>query len=148
MPNMQTTVEKILSANDTGETGGHQAGLLIPKDLLTLAFFPHLDSSVKNPRCVIDLRDAAGEEWTFNFIYYNNKWFGGTRNEYRITCMTEFIHRYSLKEGDVVIFIKPIGRFYELSYRRKDEPMKENPDGSKVLRLTGNWVVIDTDEFA
>jgi hypothetical protein len=145
---MQSTVEKVLSANDTGETGGHQAGLLIPKDLLTLAFFPRLDSTVKNPRCVIDLRDSAGDEWTFNFIYYNNKWFGGTRNEYRITCMTNFIRRYSLKEGDVVIFKKTRGRIYELSYRRKDAPIKANADGSKVLRLTGDWVVIDTDEFA
>ena len=145
---MQSTVEKVLSANDAGETGGHQAGLLIPKDLLTLAFFPNLDSTVKNPRCVIDLRDSAGDEWTFNFIYYNNKRFGGTRNEYRITCMTDFIRRYSLKGGDVVIFKKTASRFYELSYRRKDDPLKAFADGSKVLRLTGNWVVIDTDEFA
>jgi hypothetical protein len=145
---MKTTVEKVLSANDTGETGGHQAGLLIPKDILTLEFFPYLDPSTKNPRCVIDLLDAAGDEWTFNFIYYNNKFFGGTRNEYRLTCMTEFIRRYSLKEGDVVIFKKTIGRYYDLSYRRKDQPIKENADGSKVLRLSGNWVVIDSDEFA
>lgn len=145
---MKTTVEKVLSANDTGETGGHQAGLLIPKDILTLEFFPRLDPSTKNPRCVIDLRDTAGDEWTFNFIYYNNKFFGGTRNEYRLTCMTEFIRRYSLKEGDVVIFKKAMGRYYELSYRRKNEPIKENADGSKVLRLSGNWVVIDSDECA
>lgn len=145
---MKTTIEKVLSANDTGETGGHQAGLLIPKAALTLEFFPHLDSSTKNPRCVIDLRDPAGDEWTFNFIYYNNKFFGGTRNEYRLTCMTEFMRRYSLKEGDVVILKKALGRYYELSYRRKDEPIKENADGSKVLRLSGNWVVIDSDEFA
>ena len=145
---MKTTVEKVLSANDTGETGGHQAGLLIPKDISTLEFFPHLDPTTKNPRCVIDLRDAAGDEWTFNFIYYNNKFFGGTRNEYRLTCMTEFIRRYSLKEGDVVIFKKAKGRSYELSYRRKDEPITENADGSKVLRLSGNWVVIDSNELA
>jgi len=144
---VKTIVEKVLSANDTGETGGHQAGLLIPKDVLTLEFFPHLDPSTKNPRCVMDLRDAAGDEWSFNFIYYNNKLFGGTRNEYRITCMTEFIRRYSLKEGDVVIFKKTMGHFYEISYRRKNEPIKNNADGSKVLRLSGNWVVIDSDEF-
>ncbi len=140
-----STIEKVLSANDTGETGGHQAGLLIPKDVQTLEFFPALDPSVKNPRCVIDFRDAAGEEWTFNFIYYNNKLFEGTRNEYRLTCMTGFIRSYSLKQGDTIIFGKPDGRFYEVSYRRKDDPVKTFADGTKILRLSGDWMVIDTD---
>jgi hypothetical protein len=140
-------VEKVLSANDTGETGAHQAGLLIPKDVLTLEFFPRLDPSVKNPRCVIDLRDAAGEEWTFNFIYYNNKLFNGTRNEFRLTGMTEFIRRYALKAGDSVIFTRTNARDYKIDYRRKDEPVKRAADGSRVLRLSGNWVVVDTDKF-
>jgi hypothetical protein len=144
---MKRTVEKVLSANDTGETGGHQAGLLIPKDVLTLEFFPRLDPSVKNPRCVIDLRDGAGEEWTFNFIYYNNKLFGGTRNEYRLTGMTEFVRRYALKAGDSVIFRRTAGRLYEIDYRRKDQPVRQAADGSKVLRLSGNWVIVDTDKF-
>lgn len=143
---MKSTVEKVLSANDTGQTGAHQAGLLIPKDVLTLSFFPALDGTIRNPRCVIDVRDAAGEEWTFNFIYYNNKRFGGTRNEYRLTCMTEFIRRYSLKEGDSVLFRKATAREYEVDYRRKDQPIKQLADGRKVLRLSGNWMVIDTDQ--
>ena len=33
-------VEKILSANDCGLTGGHQAGALIPKEDRILGFFP------------------------------------------------------------------------------------------------------------
>ena len=144
---MKSTVEKILSANDTGETGAHQAGLLIPRNILTLEFFPKLSPAIKNPRCVIDLRDAAGEEWTFNFIHYNNRRFGGTRNEYRLTCVTEFIRRYGLKEGDTVIFKKPGGRFYGLGYRRKDEPIKNLGNGQKMLRLSANWAVIDTDQF-
>lgn len=145
---MKTTIEKVLSANDSGETGGHQAGLLIPKDSRTLEFFPSLDASIKNPRCVIDLRDAAGEEWTFNFIYYNNKLFGGTRNEYRLTCMTGYIRRYSLKESDTVIFTKPTGRCFGIDYRRKEQRLQNLADGTKVLRLSGNWTIIDTDQFA
>ena len=140
---MKATVEKVLSANDTGETGTHQAGLLVPKSLLNLQFFPRLDTSVKNPRCVIDLRDAAGDEWTFNFIYYNSKLFGGTRNEYRLTCVTEFIRRYSLKVGDSVILGKD-GSYYQLDYRRRDQPIRQVPGGGRVLRLSGNWLVIDT----
>ena len=145
---MKSIVEKVLSANDAGATGAHQAGLLIPKDILTLEFFPPLDPSIKNPRCIIDVRDASGDEWTFNFIYYNNKLFGGTRNEYRLTCMTEFFRCYSLKEGDTVIFKRKADRFYEVDYRRKDQPVKCLADGSKVLRLSGNWMVIETDHLA
>jgi hypothetical protein len=141
--NMNSTVEKILSANDTGETGTHQAGLLIPKSPIVLQFFPKLDPSVKNPRRVMDFLDAAGEEWTFNFIYYNNRLFGGTRNEYRLTCLTEFIRRYTLKENDTVIF-KKNGVSYKVDYRRKDQPVKNLSDGSKMLKLSGNWRVIDT----
>jgi hypothetical protein len=144
---MKSTVEKILSANDTGETGAHQVGFLIPKNVVTLNFFPKLDPSTLNPSCVIDFRDPAGEEWTFKFIYYNNKFFDGTRNEYRLTRMTGFIRRYSLKQGDRVIFKRTTGRFYDIDYRRKDDPVKKLADGTKILRLSGNWVVIDTDEF-
>jgi hypothetical protein len=46
------TYEKQLTANDTGETGAHQAGIHIPKsqkDLLS--FLPPLDAS-KEPRCL------------------------------------------------------------------------------------------------
>ena len=143
-----STIEKLLSANDTGETGTHQSGFLIPKDILTLNFFPRLSASTKNPRCIIDARDEAQEEWTFNFIYYNNKFFGGTRNEYRLTCMTEYVRRYSLKEGDTVILGKTDVRFYEVAYRRKNEPVKDLGGGKKVLRLSGNWTIIDTGQFA
>lgn len=144
---MNHTVEKILSANDTGETGTHQAGLHIPKDRPMLSFFPKLDSGCKNPRCAIDVRDAVGEDWTFNFIYYNNKFFGGTRNEYRLTGMTKFIRRYSLKVGDVVIFNKLSNHLYGIDYRRKEQQETRGLDGRKVLKLSGNWMVFDTNQI-
>ena len=28
----EQTIAKVLSANDTGETGGHQAGILVPRE--------------------------------------------------------------------------------------------------------------------
>lgn len=71
---------KFLSANDTGETGGHQSGIYIPKNSISLIF------------------DAPGEKGqnkeTFNKIKWQDdfetdahfKYYGqGTRNEYRIT---------------------------------------------------------------
>jgi len=130
------TIEKILSANDTGETGGHQAGILIPKDPLILCFFPHLDSSLKNPRAVLDVRDDTGREWTFNFIYYNNRFFGGTRNEYRLTGMTAFFREFNLKAGDTVIFRRISSRHLNLSYRR-------DICRSNVIKLAATWKIIE-----
>ena len=137
-------IEKVLSPNDTGETSTHQAGWLVPKDRQMLSFFPRLDPAVYNPRCVIDTLDEAGEEWTFNFIYYNNRLFGGTRNEYRLTGVTAFVRRHRLRSGDTVIFAKNESRQLSLQFRRKESPLVVHPDGRRILRLSGNWVVVNS----
>ena len=140
---MSYIVEKELSENDTGETGTHQAGILIPKgDQHILSFFPALSKNIKNPRAVVDLLDDTGKVWSFNFIYYNGKFHGGTRNEYRLTGLTEFIRTFNLKAGDTIIFEKVSERQSRIRYRRKDQPSKEG-----VVRLgLGSWRVIDFDE--
>lgn len=129
-------VEKILSANDTGETGAHMAGILIPKEERILSFFPSLDTSVKNPRQVLDFTDEAGEMWSFPFIYYNNKFFGGTRNEYRLTGMTRFLRQYCLKAGDRLRFVRDGSRNLEVFVIRRDLPRRKEP-----IQL-GGWRVI------
>lgn len=134
-------IEKILSRNDSGETGTHQAGWLVPKERRILDFFPNLDASVYNPRCIVDAIDEGGVEWSFNFIYYNSRLFGGTRNEYRLTGVTEFLRRYRLKAGDTVIFSKSELRRVTISIRRHEVPRVE-VNGRKVLRLSGNWIVV------
>jgi hypothetical protein len=141
-------IEKTLSANDTGETGGHQAGLLIPRNPKVLAFFPKLDPALKNPRDVIDVVDEAGEDWSFNFIYYNNHRFGGTRNEYRLTGMTDFIRRHGLKTGDVVTFTRTDKRTIAVTCRRKDAVVTVSESGRKTLKLAGSWRVVESDRFA
>ena len=73
-------IEKTLSRNDTGETGSHQAGIAIPKKKGILSFFPDLDNKIKNPRILLNFTDSSGKLWEFSFIYYNNKYFDGTRN--------------------------------------------------------------------
>lgn len=128
-------VEKILSANDTGETGGHQAGILVPKDASILGFFPHLDASVKNPRVVLQVVDDTGREWTFNFIYYNNRIWGGTRNEYRLTGMTAYFREFNLKAGDVVILRHLSPKHLGVSFRRE---RKE----TGILKLSATWRII------
>ncbi|HWA09478.1 MAG TPA: ATP-binding protein [Chthoniobacteraceae bacterium] len=99
-----TVFRKVLSLNDTGETGAHVAGLLVPKT--DLSFFPALDLAEKNPRAEVVATDPDGRTWSLNFIYYNNEFFGGTRNEYRLTGLTAFFSANDLHAGDAVVLEK------------------------------------------
>lgn len=134
------TISKLLSANDTGETGAHQAGILVPREPGILAFFPKLDSEYYNPRCHLYFIDQAGERWEFAFIYYNNAFFSGTRNEYRLTRMTKYFKQYGLKTGDEIILRRESDDKYCIRHKRKDQV---TPDGSGVLRLGAGWKIIE-----
>lgn len=134
----QYIITKVLSANDTGETGGHQAGILVPKNHNILGFFPPLDATEKNPRRHLAFYDEENERWIFAFIYYNNRFFGGTRNEYRLTRMTPFIRQSNLKLGDELIFKKEEGkRLIRYKRNRDKEAVKDG-----VLRLGSDWKII------
>ena len=135
---MTDRIAKILSANDTGETGGHQAGILVPREPDVLAFFPKLDARSYNPRCHLMFLDDGGTFWEFAFIYYNNKFFDGTRNEYRLTRMTRYIREAGLVVGDEVILARE-GELYRVSHRRRQQV--ERAAGG-VLRLGTGWRVV------
>lgn len=135
------SISKVLSANDTGETGGHQAGILVPKEKSLLSFFPTLDPDEYNPRAHLIFVDESAEKWEFAFIYYNNRLHGrGTRNEYRLTRMTKFIREASLVPGDEVIMTREVNGGYHLSFRRK-RAAEVTVKGS--IRLGSGWRVID-----
>ena len=136
---MSVSISKMLSANDTGETGGHQAGIHVPKERRLLAFFPSLDPSILNPRCHLFFEEKNGQRWEFAFIYYNNRFFGGTRNEYRLTRMTKYMVKYDLKTGDKIVLDRLAEDQYRVRYERKDQP--ERKDG--VLKLGAGWRIID-----
>lgn len=137
-------IAKVLSANDAGVTGGHQAGLLIPRTEEILSFFPQLDSNQLNPRAHLNFEDDEGLYWEFAFIYYNNKRFGGTRNEYRLTRMTKYIRDAGLMAGDQVILQRLSNGSYAISYRRENRSVvAEKSEGGTVLRLGSGWKVID-----
>ena len=71
---------KFLSANDTGETGGHQSGIYIPKNSVPLIFdTPGIKGQNKEEFNKIKWQDDF--ETDAHFKYYGQ----GTRNEYRIT---------------------------------------------------------------
>lgn len=134
-------IAKTLSANDTGETGGHQAGILVPKNPDILNFFPPLLSEVKNPRHHIFFRDETGQQWEFAFIYYNGRLFGGTRNEFRLTRMTPFLRQAGLKAGDELILEHHDEEGYSVHYQRAQSARIRNG----VLKLGGDWKVVRVD---
>jgi len=133
------SISKVLSDNDAGATGSHQAGILVPKNPRVLGFFPPLDRARRNPRAVLRLTDDSGREWQFTFIYYNNALFGGTRNEYRLTHMTEFIRRHNLKKDDEVIFRREEDGPFRLSFQRRNSPQFSE---TGVLKLRAGWRVL------
>lgn len=106
---------KILSANDTGETGGHQAGMLISKE--GAAFFPKLDEDAENPSVEMGFTGADGAEWAFNYIYYNSKVRGeGTNNERRLTRMTSYFSKHGLSAGDTIVLTQDSRGLYHIDH--------------------------------
>lgn len=133
---IKKSISKTLSANDIGGTGAHQAGMHIPKVDEILAFFPSLNPKEKNPRHILYFYDENNLKWEFAFIYYNNKFFGGTRNEYRLTRMTKYFKSSNLKEGDELILIQTSGGRYKLKLNRQSGLVNGK------LKLSTDWKII------
>lgn len=134
-----TKITKVLSANDVGETQAHQAGILVPKAPDILGFFPSLDPTLENPRCTIRVVDQWQAAWTFAFIYYNNRFRGGTRNEYRLTRMTEFFRSRNVKSGDSLTLTRS-SDLYELSVAK---PIGAATPQGQRLKLGTGWKVVE-----
>lgn len=136
-------ISKKLSANDVGINGSHQAGICIPRNPDILSFFPTLGTNEKNPRVKLRFSDDGNFEWTFVFIYYNNRLFGGTRNEYRLTCMTSYIRQNDLIPGDEIILSMDISGDRQIRYKRANRGymIKEG-----VIRLSNEWKIVKLKE--
>ncbi|MBX9708389.1 MAG: hypothetical protein K2X61_10690 [Caulobacteraceae bacterium] len=133
----ERTFSKLLSANDLGITGGHQAGILVPKgDPELLAFFPFLDPSVENPDAWIFATDEHGEERRLRYVWYNRKRHGkGTRDEYRITYLTEYLRASGARPGDSLAFRGTLGSgLYAIEVVRAESGPAAEPG---VIRLSG-----------
>lgn len=72
---------KFLSANDTGETGGHQAGIYISKPAIPILFSEPGKKGENKEKWVRIIWQGGELKTDSRFIYYGK----GTRNEYRIT---------------------------------------------------------------
>lgn len=129
----ETRITKVLTPNDVGETGGHQDGICIPKDHEILEFFPQLDKTSKNPRKILSCDTGSGVFEDFAFIYYNGKFFGGTRNEYRITGLMRYFRENALKSGDTIILSKDDRGRYSISFE------KANNDSNVLIITSTKW---------
>lgn len=129
-----TAFEKVMSSNDTGESGSHQAGILVPKgNPELLSFFPALDGSEKNPDVMLDCQDEDGRWWRFRYVYYNNKRHDetGTRDEYRITRMTSYMRSVAAHAGQRLVFQAQNDGTYRIALRR------DVPETLEVTKLSG-----------
>lgn len=101
-------VSKVLSPNDLGHTGSHQAGILIPKDAQILSFFPRLDVDKPNPDCdVVMFVPKLDIHWPARYIFYNSRDQGtGTRSEYRLTRLTGLLRDLRADVGDSLVFTR------------------------------------------
>jgi len=137
-------VHKTLSANDLGLTGSHQAGILVPKELARTDFLPQLDREELNPREDVYVRLSTGREVVLKYIYYNNRRFQGTRDEYRLTYLTRPLKEIGATVGAVLQIRKLGDRFYSMGMLKEHLlPERNEMPGRTVLRLSGGWVLIN-----
>ena len=130
-------IAKILTANDVGATGSGQEGITIPKRRNLLSFFPRLNPRVKNPRVEVKMIDKFDNSWFFGFVYYNNKFFEGTRNEYRLSKTIHYIRSCNLNEGDSIIFFNDEKKRRIISNSKEED--KSYMLSDNVIKLSGDW---------
>ena len=96
---------KVLSANELGLTGSHQAGILVPKADYQTGFFGKLDPDVKNPDAWLNIRiSGSTETFKVRLIHYNSRRLGlGTRDEFRLTNIAPLMKALQPEEGDTLI---------------------------------------------
>jgi hypothetical protein len=141
---MTREARKKLSPNDAGKTGTHQAGILVPKESEILSFFPTLEKGIKNPRqTIVMFEEKDNTRWEFSYIHYNNKLFGGTRNEYRLTGMTNYLRSANANTDDIVTFSKNNDHSYTIDIIRSKNANKEGLVGDTLV-LTSGWTIINS----
>jgi NTP pyrophosphatase (non-canonical NTP hydrolase) len=129
---------KKLSENDVGETNSHQAGFLIPKEFVKNGLFEELTNQALNPRLrlkIIDITD--GTEIYGTYIFYNNRLFGGTKLEYRLTGLTKWIKnhgvRYFNELTNMAQLTEEVGEVARIIARRYGEQSEKESDKNKDL---------------
>lgn len=112
---------KFITANDTGATGGHQAGFHIHKNAWQI-FFETPGEKGSNKDKFITIKWQNDFETESRFIYYGT----GTRNEYRLTRFGRgFPYLQDENIGDLLVIAKKEDNFYEAFILQSDEEIDE-----------------------
>ena len=143
-------IAKTLSANDIGLTGGHQAGILIPKTGGVLPFFPALDSRQKNPRTVLHVvaPEIGPQVFELTFIHYNNRIVeSGTRDEFRLTGMTSLLRSLHPEVGDVLVLRRAPEGPLEANLERIHDRSSANavPDSGSRSEAGTGWFIYEIE---
>lgn len=111
---------KILSPNDLGLTGSHQAGLFVPKHCELITLIPKEALIEENPRVrFAPFCRELDREVSCSLIYYNNRLRGGTRDEFRLTGVTWLRNALFAQPGDVLEFLLENMKLSEVALTRE-----------------------------
>lgn len=142
---LKSKLSKILSKNDTGETHSHQSGISIPKSIANEGIFPKLEVDKLNPRVTVTFIDEENQVWSFQYIYYNDVFFGKERakahNEFRLTCVKDYIRHNSILSGDEIWFGIDEDGTRRIGFKKAQAKTNYNKDedGNVVINIKGGW---------
>lgn len=134
---------KFITANDTGTTGGHQAGFHIHKHSWEL-FFDTPGEKGQNKDIFIKIKWQDDFETESRFIYYG----AGTRNEYRLTRFGRgFPFLGDDNVGDLLIIAKKENKYYEAFVLSSDEDIEEFFNAFGISSTETNGILPKTTEL-
>jgi type II restriction enzyme len=119
--NAQIAFCKFITANDTGDTGGHQYGYHMQKNAWPL-MFDTAGVKGENKESLTKIRWQNQQETESRFIYYGK----GTRNEYRLTRFGKnFPFLDSEFTGSLLVLTKQSPHHYDGFVLSTDEEMED-----------------------
>ena len=135
----QTAYCKFTTANDTGSTGGHQAGYHISKSAWPLLFNEEGQKGANKDKFVT-IKWQDDFETESRFIYYGV----GTRNEYRITRFGKgFPFLTDDNVGDLLVLCKLDDQYYHAYVLQTDDDMEDFFSGVGITASEVNQIIPD-----
>lgn len=133
----EVAFSKFITPNDTGATGGHQAGYHIHKNAWKL-FFDKEGVKGSNKDVFITIKWQDDFETNSRFIYYGT----GTRNEYRLTRFKRgfpFLNDGNI--GDLLVICKTAKEYYNAYILKTEEEIEEFFVALNISVTTTNCII-------
>lgn len=131
-------VLKFISPNDVGQTGGHQCGFYLPKQVYKL-FTPNPPEKGKNSESFPSIRWQDGRETQSRVIWYGK----GTRSEYRLTRFgKDFPYLTDDNVGDLLVLVPNSYEHFDAFVLEFDEDF-EQLQAALGVEVVGTWAAYD-----